>query len=363
MSRRTGATLAVALVAVVGTAGSATAQGTWTGEEFPTRPDMSSYISTVAGGGGATWAFGSYGPPGTPTSLTAQGFRRDDTGRWAEEPVPDIGQIVASAVTGPDNAWAVSEFTKVSRGATIHWDGRAWTEVPLVVPDAPRISPHDVEAVGPDVWVVGNAYRDGDQPLSRSFASRWENGQWRGVPLPPATDNQNFSSIGGAAPNDLWMAGITSERPHQIVSMHWDGARWSHVEVPPLETGESDYVTVHGVAAYKPDDVWISATQTPYDTPEASQPILMHWDGSKWTREQAPDPKGSVGELVQAEGALWSLGTKGLLRYDGTSWQPVDGPQEGALVNGTELPDGRLGGTGQMGDSYESQPFAVAHNR
>lgn len=363
MSRRTGATTATALAAIVGVAGTAFAQGTWTGEEFPTRPEMASYVSTVSSGGGATWAFGSYSPPGSPTSITAQAFRREEAGRWVEVPIPNIGQVVASAVTGPDNAWVVSEFTKVSRGATMHWDGTTWTEVPLEVPDAPRISPHDVAAVGPDVWAVGKAYRDGNAPLARSFAVRWDAGGWRAVPLPSAANDQNFSSVGCAAPDDLWMAGTTDERPSQIVSMHWDGVQWSHVQVPPLDTSDSDYLTVHDVAAYRPDDVWISATQTPYDNPDASQPILMRWNGAEWSLQQPPAPTGSVGKLVWAEGALWNLGTDALLRYDGTSWQRVDGPQEGSLVNGAELPDGRLVGTGSQGDSYQPQPFAAVRNR
>ena len=363
MSTRTGMTVGTALVLVVGTAGTALAQDTWTGEEFPGRPGNASYVSTVSSGGGATWAFGSYSPPGSPTSITAQAFRREQGGRWAEAPMPDIGQVVASAVTGPGDAWAVSQFTKVSPGATVHWDGKAWTEVPLEVPDAPRASPRDVAAVGSDVWTVGNAYRDGNEPLSRSFAMRWANGGWQATQLPPATDDQNFSSIGGAAPNDLWMAGITSDRPHQIVAMHWDGVQWSHVPVPPLDTSDSEYVTVHDVAVFKSDDVWISATQTPYDNPEASKPVLLHWDGVQWSREQNPVPTGGLGDLVHAEGALWNLADDALLRYDGTSWQKVDGPQEGALVNGAELPDGRLVGTGSTGGSLEPQPFAVVHNR
>lgn len=172
--------MATALAVVLDVAGTASAQGTWTREEFPARPEMASYVSTVSSGGGATRAFGSYSPPGSPTSITSQAFRREETERWVEVQVPDIGQIVASAVTGPDNAWVISQFTKVSPGATMHWDGRTWTEVPPEVPDAARISAHDVTAVGPDVWAVGNAFRDGDAPLARSFAG-WSRQQ---APVP-----------------------------------------------------------------------------------------------------------------------------------------------------------------------------------
>ncbi|MDA3628424.1 hypothetical protein OU415_23530 [Saccharopolyspora sp. WRP15-2] len=360
---RSGVVLAAAVVSVVGVAGTAVADGAWHREEFPGRPDMASYVSTVSSGGGSTWAFGSYNEPGSPMSINAQGFRREESGRWAEVGIPNIGQVVSSAATGPDDAWVVSQFTKVSAGRTVHWDGRAWTEVPVEVPDAPRVSPRDVAAVGPDVWMIGSAYRDGENPLSRSFAARWVDGAWQTAALPPETDEQGFDSIGGAAPDDLWMAGRTVGRPEQLVSMHWDGVQWSHVPVPPLDTSDSDYLTVHDVAAYRPNDVWLSATQTPYDTPDASQPVLMHWDGAQWSRQDPPVPVSKLGKLVLAGGALWNLSPDALLRYDGTSWQQVEGPQDGSLINGAELPDGRLVGTGSNGDSYRPQPFAVVQSR
>lgn len=363
MARTSAAALAVGVVAVVGVAGTALAEGTWGSEEFPAKPDVVSLVSTVSSGGGETWAFGTSNRPNAPGSLTTQAFHREEPGRWVEVPVPDIGQVVSSAVTGPDEAWVVSEFSKVHSGATMHWDGTTWTEVPLEVPDAPRVSPSDVLAVGSDVWAIGSAYRDGEDPLSRSFAARWVDGAWQGVPLPPEADEQRFTSIGGAAPDDLWMAGTTGERPQQVVTMHWDGAQWSQVPVPALDTGESDYLTVHGVAAFRPDDVWLSATQSPYDPQGKSRPVLLHWDGAAWTEQQLPVPVQRLGELVQAGGALWNLGPDALLRYDGSTWQQVDGPQEGAITHGAELPDGRLVGIGSGGeDPLRPQPFAVVQN-
>ncbi|MGW1677282.1 hypothetical protein [Saccharopolyspora sp. NPDC002376] len=73
-------------------------------------------------------------------------------------------------------------------------------------------------------------------------------------------------------------------------------------------------------------------------------------------------PVSKLGKLVPAGGALWNLAPDALLRYDGTSWQQVDGPQDGALGNAAELPDGRLVGTGSTGGSYQPQPFAVVQS-
>ncbi|WP_246257229.1 hypothetical protein [Amycolatopsis anabasis] len=360
--KRTGTILAVVAAMAVGTAGPATARDTWTGEPFPTRPGLASSISTASSGGGATWAFGSHTRPSAPTSITAQAFRRDESGGWAETPVPNIGNIVASAVTGPGNAWAVSSFAKVSAGGTVHWDGKAWTQVPLEVPGAPRISPSDVTAIGAEVWTIGKAYLDGNDPKQFSFAKRWNGNGWQDIPLPPAANDLYFTSVDGAAPDDIWLAG-TTQRPSRIVAMHWDGTRWTQTPVPPVDVPATDYLTVHDVAAYSPADVWISATHASYDNPNQRSPVLMHWDGTAWTRQPAPVPTGGLGKLVHAEGALWNLGTGALLRYDGTSWRPVDGPPEGRLGTGTELPDGRLLGIGSHGAADRPQPFAAVHDR
>ncbi|WP_245573844.1 hypothetical protein [Amycolatopsis nigrescens] len=362
-AKRTGTILVVVAAMAAGSTGAATARDTWAGEPFPPRPDMASYVTTAASGGGATWAFGSYTRPGAPTSINAQAFRRDESGGWQETPVPNIGNIVASAVTGPGDAWAVSSFAKVSAGGTVHWDGRAWTQVPLEVPGAPRISPSDVTAIGSDVWTIGKAYRDGEDPQQFSFAKRWDGTGWQDVPLPAAANDLSFSSVNGAAPNDLWLAGTTSQRPAQLVAMHWDGRAWTQTPVPPVDVPATDYLTVHDVAAYSPADVWISATHAVYDEPDHSLPVLMHWDGTAWTRQPAPVPTGGLGRLVPAEGALWNLGSEALLRYDGSSWQAVAGPPEGRLGTGTELPDGRLLGIGSQGATDRPQPFAAVHNR
>lgn len=354
MLKRTGIiTALVAATALVG--GVASAQDTWTAEPFPQRPEVSSTISTASSGGGATWAFGSFGQAGG-TSSTSQAYRRGADGSWTEVPVPAAGQLVSSAVVGPDDAWAIGWGYKNTEGTLLHWDGAAWTEIPVEVPGATRVRPDDVFTAGGEVWMVGKGFADGPESRQCTFVQRWDGTSWQDVPVPESAHEAAFAAIGGS-PNDLWLAGTKN---NAAVSIHWDGTAWTEVPVPAIEIPEGAYLAVNDVAANAPDDVWLSGGAQIYDQPQ-TQPVLMHWDGAAWTEVPASNSPGEPGEFVHAGGTWWNLAANGVLRYEGTSWQAVTGPSEGSLTTGAETADGRLLVIGSTGSTWKSAPFASIH--
>lgn len=355
MFNRTGIITAfVAATALVG--GVASAQDGWTSEPFPQRPDVSSTISTASSGGGETWAFGGYGQAGG-TSSTSQAYRRGAGGSWAEVPVPAAGQLVSSAVVGPDEAWAIGWGYKNTEGTLLRWDGTAWAEVPVEVPGATRVRPDDVFTVGGEVWMVGKGFADGPDSQQRTFVKRWDGAIWQDVPVPESAHEASFATIGGS-PGDLWLAGT---RNNAAVSMHWDGTAWTEVPVPAIEIPEGAFLSVNDVAANAPNDVWLSGGAQIYDQPQ-TQPVLMHWDGTAWTEAAANNSPGEPGEFVHAQGALWNVAANGVLRYEGTHWQAVAGPAEGPLTTGAATADGSLLAIGSTGPSWKSAPFASIHN-
>ncbi|MDI2031435.1 hypothetical protein QFW96_22595 [Saccharopolyspora sp. TS4A08] len=354
MLRRTGIiTALVATTALVG--GVATAQETWTAEPFPQRPGLLSSIATATAAGGEVWAFGSFGQAGG-TSTTSQVYRRGAAGSWTEMPAPAGGQLVSGAVVGPSDAWTIGWDYKHTGGTLHHWDGAAWTEIPVQVPGAARTRPDDVHAVGGEVWLVGKAYTDGPDSRQRTFVQRWDGAAWQNVPVPESAHAATFSTIGGA-PDDLWLAGV---RDNAAVSMHWDGTAWAEVPVPAIQVPDGAYLSVNDVAANAPNDVWFSGGVQIYDRPEV-RPVLMHWDGAAWSEAGATNSPGEPGEFVRAEGALWNVAAHGVLRYEGTHWQAVAGPAEGPLTAGAETGDGRLVVIGSTGEPSQENPFTAIH--
>ncbi|RRO14735.1 hypothetical protein EIL87_18520 [Saccharopolyspora rhizosphaerae] len=351
MRRRTGITAAlVAATALLG--GVADAQGTWTAEPFPQRPDVPSTIATASSGSGETWAFGGFSQAGGTSN--AQAYRRGDDGKWAEVLVPAVGTVVSSAVVGPDEVWAIGWGCKNTAGTLLRWDGAAWVEVPVAVPGATRVRPDDVLATGGEPWVVGKGYEDGDEPRQQTFVRRWDGATLQDVPVPGPAHEATFTALGGN-PDDLWLVGT---RDGAAVSMHWDGTAWTEVPVPEVEVPGGAQLAVNDVATAAPDDVWLAGGVRDDDQTQA-RPVLLHWDGSAWTEAPAANSPGEPGEFVHAGGAVWNIADEGVLRYDGTRWQTVAGPAEGPLATGAETSDGRLLVLGSTGELPRTAPFAA----
>ena len=146
------------------------------------------------------------------------------------------------------------------------------------------------------------------------------------------------------------------------MALHWDGAAWSSVPMPPIETTGTQGVEIDDVEALAPDDVWATGNLVSYDDEIPTEPLLLHWNGSEWALEEGPAAGEPRGELVQVGAELWSLGER-LWHFDGETWQSEAGPTHGVPLGGAALDDGRLfvvGGKGR-GSPY-LLPFAVTRN-
>ncbi|MEV0702599.1 hypothetical protein AB0I53_32405 [Saccharopolyspora sp. NPDC050389] len=130
----------------------AAAAGSWPEEPLPQLQEQGS-LHTAAGDGPA-WSFG----------ITLDGsnehhslaFRQGREG-WEQVQPPDIGRIDGATVVSRDDVWTVGD------GKSMHWDGRAWTEVPLAAPPNTYTQYFGTKAFGPDdVRTAGIATENGN---------------------------------------------------------------------------------------------------------------------------------------------------------------------------------------------------------
>jgi hypothetical protein len=225
-------------------------------------------------------------------------------GRWTITPLaisPDPASAAATpnpsavASLSPSDAWIVGGFGPQlgSSGALIeHWDGSSWTIVPNPASSEADSELSRITAVSAtDIWAVGdqNANGEGGQ---RPLAEHWDGSAWSLVPVPAGNPPSQFTSVSADGPDDAWAAGSqlesgTSNLAAALVE-HWDGTAWSAVTGLP-DLGNS---IVNAVYAASPSDVWaIAQTIAP---PGAHFPYLfefLHWDGSSWTTVPLPGPK------------------------------------------------------------------------
>jgi hypothetical protein len=319
----------------VGQVGAGTFSVHWDGTEWTTvsTPTPGGYASLKSVSGVASddvWAVGD-GIEGTLT-LHWNGSQ------WEIIPSPtpselfnDLNSVVALAA---DDVWAVGYYAHGGdwRTLTIHWDGVAWSQVTSPSPD-PSLNVFngvDGEASSGEVWAVGRGMG--------TLVSQWNSASWEVVPSANlGTADNELNSLDAIAPNDIWAVGVAGDDP---LSEHWDGNSWSIVPTPDLiEDG-----TLNGVAAVASDDVWAVGTtgdgsSLDFDT------VIMHWNGSEWTR--IPSPNGnpeSYNELhavaAVASDDVWAVGEylgdevynhPLILHWDGVSWSIV--PQNCAYFN------------------------------
>ncbi len=212
-----------------------------------------------------------------------------------------------------------------------------------------------------DVWAVGAIGKD---PRLTPVAAHWD-GRSLSVtkPFPPSVHG-TLDGVAALAPTDVWAVAtlvIGRQRPFESrgAIVHWDGRRWTRVatSVPPASN-------LFDVTATWGTDVWVGGTEVakvrvndPIDSGTVDRPLLMHWDGSRWRRDdvsrlvrQCPWRENVEGQVewvwtcdasiaaidAAARNDVWAAGTEEavdfagysstLLHSNGGSWKALGEP-------------------------------------
>jgi len=173
-----------------------------------------------------------------------------------------------------------------------------------------------------DAWIVG------------SVAWHWNGTAWRNVPLPVLRKEVDLYSVAAVADGEAWVVGSHGEQsdydaPFPLLE-HWDGARWRVVHLPHI--GLSSLLAV---SASGPDDAWILGESFRRDRkgrfPSSGvHPLLLHWDGSTWSRVALPWARPGLVEgakvVATAPSDVWIVAGAQIEHWDGATWQSVPAP-------------------------------------
>jgi hypothetical protein len=182
------------------------------------------------------------------------------------------------------------------RGTFLHWDGAN-----LVADTIPTTATlFGVWGVaGEDLWVVGGVPDDSGVILHRD-ATGWHD-------LTPPGAAGAFFKVWGTASDDVYVCG-------QLGALwHWDGA--ALVSVAPAGLGRAPLLTVAGDRA---DNIYVVGG--------LGNAVVLHFDGSAWTRVSDPlldAAPGVAGVAVDSsDGTAWLVGAAGLkLRGRTGAWR------------------------------------------
>ncbi|GAA0836302.1 hypothetical protein ACFQVD_42695 [Streptosporangium amethystogenes subsp. fukuiense] len=249
---------------------------------------------------------------GTPAIL------RWDGSRWRQVPLGEVDAYHLEAVSagGPDDVWVAGNG---SSPFAAHWNGRAWsTHRPFGVAEDYRLA--DVATSGGTAWFVANG-------PSGAVVVEWRDGEFRNA----LNIEKSILEAVTFRKGHVWVAG-TGETGAPLVWHGVDGS-WEQTETPQIPGGR-----LNRVWQVSPTEVWavgrISTAPDALPDPKGAQPLVIRWDGSRWTRAELPVSRGVLhGVTAFGPGDLWISGVDAdhpgqvlILRFDGTAWSREYGP-------------------------------------
>lgn len=279
-----------------------------------------------------------------------------DGTQWSQVAVPmpkttSTTQVYNVADLAADDTWIVGTYSKSdglrnSYTLTSHWDGTRWKRVPSPNPGGLGDNGAGLTGVSgdssADVWAVGMSSVNSRTPAMAGLAVHWDGTSWQKVRVPhPGSVYNNLQNVSVLSPTDAWAVGCYGDDPNEgcmtPLVIHWDGTHWTRVRVPKGGAFAGMLISPEAVTAVSPTDLWVTGFSTA-TSGGAYSDFAMHWDGSKWSYSQTPNPGLTnmlTGAAAVSSDAAWSSGfsvnssfqfSNVMLKWDGTSWTEAKTP-------------------------------------
>ena len=350
-SRWPGRRLARVLAAALMLAGTVTAFGlaralaapagcqNWTGAQPLNPGGLSNTFSSVAIESACdAWAVGTQDGSGITATLTEHW----NGSAWTVVPSPAPGavsQLRGVRGTSPTDVWAVGEYfdstMNMIKTLILHWDGHAWTQVSSPNPGSTDNELYGVRAVsGTNAWAVGYSVTGS---TDKTMILHWDGNAWTQAASPTPGTGAVLGAVAATSSADAWAVGASfTASAVKTLTLHWNGTKWAQVSSPNRSTDDE----LFGVRGTSSTDTWAVGVSV---IGGVDQTLAMHWNGTKWTRVTTPDPGGDPGgpavsnDLIGVAGIsasdTWAVGSSGtetlILHWDGSAWTRVPSPARG----------------------------------
>ncbi len=204
-----------------------------------------------------------------------------------------------------------------------HWDGFTWT-----VTQSMSVGDHvilGIDNLDPaDAWAVGYLHRSAHSLVA--LIGHWDGVSWTRAPSPGRLGVSSLTDVDALSADDVWAVGYSRGR---TLTEHWDGSVWTVVPSPSVGAVGS---TLVAVSARTADDIWALGSWT---LPQGvHRPLMLHWDGTIWTRVLLPHGLGSLADVTAvAQDDVWAVGQRYngtiAVHWDGAAWSIVPTPDPG----------------------------------
>jgi hypothetical protein len=214
-----------------------------------------------------------------------------DGSAWTIVPVPNpkgsraTGLFGVACVPAAGTCMAVGSFSKKHKDRTLaeHWDGSAWTIVPSANP--PK---GPAQLLGVSCTADAACSAVGDTTKSSAFAERWNGSNWtmESVAKPSGATTYSLTGVACSTPTSCIAAGryATKSAPQLPLAEEWNGSGWS-VLATPVPPG-AEFTFLQGVECQSPSSC-IAVGGSSQSGPEYA-PLAEAWNGSSWTIQDTP---------------------------------------------------------------------------
>lgn len=273
-------------------------------------------------------------------------------GAWPARPASSPQRVLTGvSIRSRAAGWAAGYQSGQSLSALIErWNGASWT--PVAAPHPGQLSElTSVSTVSArDAWAAGT-YVSGNSLAG--LILHWNGRRWSSIPNPDPSPHHThlefLYGISAVSGSDAWAAGsycaATCGRANQVyhpIILHWNGKRWSRVPSPD----PAPFTTLNSVTALSPTDAWAAGYYVA-SSPPHMHTLILHWNGTRWSA--IPAPESGILQSITAGSArnAWAAGTichgrcirdfrSLILHWNGTNWSRVrsPSPRPGSELNG-----------------------------
>jgi hypothetical protein len=238
------------------------------------------------------------------------------------------GQLFAVSAASRSDAWAVG-FSGSLKTLTLHWNGSSWVKVPGPSPGGENLLNGVSTLSGSDAWAVGSYSSSAG---IRTLVLHWNGIRWSQVPSPSpeVVDGTFLQSVSAVSAADVWAAGwyyLTGGEASNTLMLHWNGTRWSRVHsANPVHLG---FNSLNGVSAPSNRAAWAVGG-------DDNGTLIERQSGSRWVRTAAPNPGAEssfAGVSATSSANAWAVGSSpgGMLaaHWSGSKWTQISSPESG----------------------------------
>ena len=277
---------------------------------------------------------------GTDAGVASASTCSSWTGTPPVSPSANGDAFAAVAARSPCDVWAVGSFRGSSNVQTLveHWNGTSWTfMLSGSVLNQNSFLTGVAAAPAAHPWAVGfNSTSTG----SHAFIEAPRNGVWTQVPSAdaggPGLDDSILAGVAATSAKNAWAVGDYLPGTARLTLIeHWTGTAWRQVASPDPS---HDNNVLDGIAATSAKNAW--AVGWVGNSQNASQTLILHWNGTAWNRAHSQNPAGSANDnILQAVAAVsasnaWAVGsafTTGFAQpliehWNGRAWTAVSAP-------------------------------------